>query len=302
MSKVHWLALSTVSGIGGATARKLLDSLGSVEAIFDAPDEELLAIPRVTRDVVARMRSISLDAMEEELASLYDEGFQTFTWDDDAYPENLRPLHDAPPVLFARGNILPEDSAAVAIVGTREASRRGAAIAERLACELAQRGLTVVSGLAMGIDTAAHRGALGAEDGRTLAVLGSGLRHIHPAENRDLAEAIVRRGALLSELHPNSPPRGPSLMARDRIISGLSRAVIVVEAQEKSGSLDTAAKAKRQGRVVFAVPGSPGTELLLAQGAERLQSDSADFDVLAQRIRKDAQSSARDAAQLGLWG
>ena len=143
---------------------------------------------------------------------------------------------------------------------------------------------------------------MGAEDGRTLAVLGSGLRHIHPAENRDLAEAIVRCGALLSELHPNSPPRGPSLMARDRIISGLSRAVIVVEAQEKSGSLDTAAKAKRQGRVVFAVPGSPGTELLLAQGAERLQSDSADFDVLAQRIRKDAQSSARDAAQLGLWG
>ena len=302
MSKVHWLALSAISGIGGATARKLLENLGSVEAIFDAPDEELLAIPRITRDVVTRMRSISLDALEEELASLYDEGFQTLTWDDDAYPENLRPLHDAPPVLFMRGEILPEDAAAVAIVGTREASRRGAAIAERLARELAQRGLAVVSGLALGIDTAAHRGALGAETGRTLAVLGSGLRSIHPRENRKMAEEIVRRGALLSELHPNSPPRGPSLMARDRIISGLSRAVIVVEAQEKSGSLDTAAKAKRQGRVVFAVPGSPGTELLLAQGAEWLEPETADFDALAQRIPAEPQGRSVNTAQLGLWG
>ena len=302
MSKVHWLALSTISGIGGATARKLLDSLGDVEAIFDAPDEELLAVPRITPDVVARLRRISLDTLEAELASLDDEGFQTLTWDDDEYPENLRPLHDAPPVLFVRGELLLEDAQAVAIVGTRQATPRGAAIAERLACQLAERGLTVVSGLALGIDTAAHRGALNAENGRTLAVLGSGLRHIHPRENRALAGAIVSRGALLSELHPNTPPRGPSLMARDRIISGLSRAVIVVEAQPKSGSLDTAAKAKRQERVVFAVPGSPGTELLLAQGAERLQPESANFDALAQRIRIHSQGQNGGAAQLELWG
>jgi DNA processing protein len=302
MSKVHWLALSTISGIGGATARKLLDSLGDVEAIFDAPDDQLMAIPRVTPEVVARLRSVSLDALEAELASLDDEGFQALTWEDDGYPENLRLLNDAPPVLFVRGELLLEDAQAVAIVGTRQATPRGAAIAERLAGELAQHGLTVVSGLALGIDTAAHRGALTAEEGRTLAVLGSGLRHIHPRENRSLAAAIESRGALLSELHPNTPPRGVNLMARDRIISGLSRAVIVVEAQEKSGSLDTAAKAKRQGRLVFAVPGSPGTESLLAKGAERLQPDAANFDSLLQQIRTHPQGRNSNAAQLGLWG
>jgi len=148
--------------------------------------------------------------------------------------------------------------------------------------ELAARGLTVVSGLALGVDAAAHRGAF--EAGRTLAVLGSGIRFIHPKENTELAEQIVRRGALLSELHPNTPPRGPQLMARDRIVSGLSRAVIVVEAGEKSGSLDTAGRAAKQGRLVFAVPGSAGTDQLIAAGARRLDPASLDFDALADEI------------------
>jgi len=301
MTKAHWLALSTVSGIGGVTVRRLVESVGSVEAIFDAPDEQLLAVPRVTPDVIARLRAVSLDALEEELASLADEGLQVVTWDDADYPENLRPVNDAPPVLFVRGELLAEDAQAVAIVGTRQATPRAAALAEMLARELAGRGLTVVSGLALGIDTAAHRGALEAESGRTLAVLGSGLRSIHPRENIPLAKTIVRRGALLSELHPNTPPRGQNLMARDRILSGLSRAVIVVEAQEKSGSLDTAAKARRQGRLLFAVPGSPGTEALLAQGAERLEPEMADLNLFSERIRAHAVVGNREDKQLGLW-
>jgi DNA processing protein len=154
--------------------------------------------------------------------------------------------------------------------------------------------------LALGIDTAAHRGALQAADGRTLAVLGSGLRAIHPRQNLPLAEAIAQRGALLSELHPATPPLGPNLMARDRLISGLSRAVIVVEANEKSGSLDTAAKARRQGRLLLAVPGSPGTQALLAGGVEPLDLRTTDLDALSQRIRQH--TLAGNETQLGLWG
>ncbi|HBY92743.1 MAG TPA: DNA-protecting protein DprA, partial [Chloroflexi bacterium] len=140
---------------------------------------------------------------------------------------------------------------------------------------------------------------LQARNGRTLAVPGSGLRAVHPRVNVPLAEAIARRGALLSELHPDTPARGPSLMARDRIVSGLSQAVIVVEAGERSGSLDTAAKARRQGRLLLAVPGSPGTDALLAEGAELLDSRAAGLDSLSQCIRTD--SPGTGATQLSLW-
>ncbi len=298
MSKLHWLALSTVPGIGGATARRLIERFGSVEAIFDAPDEELRQVPRLTAEVLARLRTVSLEALEGELASLAEEGLGVVTWDDSDYPVNLRQVNDAPPVLFLRGDLQASDEYAVAIVGTREPSSEGVDMAEMLGRELAARGLTIVSGLALGIDTAAHRGALQAEGGRTLAVPGSGLRAIHPRENVPLAEKITRRGALLSELHPNTPARGPNLMARDRIISGLSHAVIVVEAGEKSGSLDTAAKALHQKRLLFAVPGSPGTQALLAGGAESLGPQAVDLDGLSQRI--GAHTFDACAAQLSL--
>ena len=143
----------------------------------------------------------------------------------------------------------------------------------------------MVSGLALGIDTAAHEGALETPGGRTLAVLGSGLGVIHPRENRALAERIVACGTLLSELRPDTPPRGLYLMARDRIIAALSRAVIVVEAEERSGSLDTARRARRLGRPVLACLGSPGTEALLRAGAERLDPEAIDLDALARRLQ-----------------
>lgn len=288
MGKTHWLAICSVSGVGGATARALVDRFGSIEAVFDASDEELLAMPRVTPKVVGELRSISLDVLEEEILSLSQEDIQVVTWEDEKYPANLRLVKGGapgPPLLFVRGELLPEDDQAVAVVGTRDPTDRAAALAEDIATQLARRGLTIVSGLAIGVDTAAHRGALRAERGRTLAVLGSGLRVIHPRSNAGLADEISERGALLSECLPNAVPRGPSLMARDRITSGLSRAVIVIEAAQDSGSVDTGRKAARQGRLVLAVPGSPGTEELLRSGGEPLDPTSVDFDGLSRKIR-----------------
>ncbi len=282
MSHAHWLALASIPGIGGVTARKLLERFGDVESIFSAPLAELSEIPRITPTVAEQILAAPVADLEDELLSLDDEGIDVLTWDDDRFPAHLRALADAPMVLFVRGTLKREDARAVAIVGRRDPSEDAVQAATMLGRELAARGLTVVSGLALGIDTAAHRGAL--ESGRTLAVLGSGIRVIHPQENAELAEQIAGCGALLSELHPNTPPRGPQLMARDRIVSGMSRAVIVVEAGEKSGSLDTASKARKQGRLVYAVPGSPGAEQLLAGGAFRLDPNSIDFDSLADAI------------------
>lgn len=300
MGKVHWLALSTLPGVGSVTFKRLIERFGSVEAIFDASDAALRQIPRFTAVTIAHLRSLDLASLEADLASLDDEGIQVVTWEDADYPTNLLAVPDAPPILYVRGTLTSNDNNAVAIVGTRQPSPRGADVAAGLACELAARGLTIVSGLALGIDTAAHWGALNA-NGRTLAVLGSGVRVIHPPENQRLAEEITRHGALLSEFHPNTPPRGPQLMARDRIISGLSRTVIVVEASENSGSLDTADKGRRQGRRVLAVPGSPGTDALIAQGVEALDPDSIHLDDLATSQTIIPTSPPDPPKQLSLW-
>ncbi len=287
MSKAHWLALSMVSGIGGATLRRLIEKFGHIEAVFEASSGDLIQVPRVTPAIAERIKAISLSQVEDELILLHEEGLAVLTLEDDDYPANLRPLSDAPAVLFVRGELLPGDKQAVAIVGSRQPTEASLALAETLGRELARRGLTVVSGLALGVDTAAHRGALAAEEGRTLAVLGCGLRVIHPRENVALSEEIAARGALLSELHPNTRPRARQLMARDRIISGLARAVIVVEAGEKSGSLDTATRGRKQGRLIFAVGGSPGAEQSLSEEATPLPADATafDFEELSQRIK-----------------
>ncbi len=284
MSKSHWLALASLSGLGGATAKKLMEQFGDVKAVFDATDDELIEIPRVTETMIESLRALNPEKYEQEIYALAEDDIDLLTWDDARFPKKLRDLKDAPVILFVRGAIKKGDENAVAIVGTREPSGGAIEIAITLACELALRGLCVVSGLAAGIDTAAHVGALDAEDGRTVAVLGSGIRVIHPRENAELAERIASHGALISELMPNAPPRGPQLMARDRLISGLSRAVIVIEAGAKSGSLDTAERARKQGRLVYAVPGSEGTEALLKGGARRLDMEGVDLDALAEEI------------------
>jgi DNA processing protein len=283
MSKGYWLALASIPGLGGVTMRKLLNQFGDVESIFRASPEELAAIPRVTPTMAEELRRAPIEEYEAELYALEDAEIDLLTWDDPRFPPTLRALNDAPIVLFMRGQLKRDDANAVAIVGTRTPSAEAVERATWVGRELAARGLTVVSGLALGIDTAAHLGALAAEEGRTIAVLGSGTLNIHPRENAPLAERIASRGAVLSELLPNAPPRGPQLMARDRIISGLSRAVIVVEAGTKSGSLDTAARAEKQGRLVYALPGSPGTDGLLRVGAKCLDTDSS-LDALAEEI------------------
>ncbi len=297
MSKAHWFALASLSGLGGVTAKKLIEQCGDVESVFEATDEQLLAVPRVTETMVESMRNLHPEKFEDEIYALAQDEIDVLTWDDARFPKELRELKDAPVILFARGAMKKDDANAVAIVGTRAPSEGAIEIATTMARELALRGLCVVSGLAMGIDTAAHAGALDAEDGRTIAVLGSGIRVIHPRENAELAERIAHHGALLSELMPNAPPKGPQLMARDRIISGLSRAVIVVEASTNSGSLDTAERARKQGRLVYAVPGSAGTEGLLKGGAQRLDTAALDFDALAEAIYTSHSSAAKPSSR-----
>jgi len=201
-------------------------------------------------------------------------------------------------VLVTKGQIKQDDSA-IAIIGTREPSAQASEAARSLARGLADRGITIVSGLALGIDTAAHLGALDAQGGRTIAVLGCGLRHVHPRSNAGLATQIVGRGALVSELHPSTPIQGRHLMARDRIIAGLSRVVVVVEAGLNSGSLDTAQRAMTQGRLLYAMQGSEGTDDLISKGVQPITPDSAELDVLAAAAR--AQLAQAEPSQPSLW-
>jgi DNA processing protein len=201
----------------------------------------------------------------------------SFTIRDKDYPTNLRYIYDPPKNLYVKGNILAEDSIAIAVIGSRQATYYGLKNAQDLSFELAARGITIVSGLARGVDSAAHRGALRA-GGRTIAVLGSGLNVIYPYENKELAERIAKNGAVISEFSLDFPPYRHNFPRRNRIISGLSLGVVVVEAAKRSGALITARLALEQGREVFAIPGrigsfsSQGTHSLIKQGAKLVES------------------------------
>lgn len=291
MSKAHWLGLSTIPGVGGATFSKLIEQFGTAEAVYQASDTKLLAIPRVTEQTVAHLQQIRLEQIEAEILSLEDEGISVLTWEDADYPHLLQSISSAPPILYVQGEFNPQDEKAVAIIGTREPTPDAVQIAQSIAQECAHRGLTIISGLAIGIDTAAHEGALMAENGRTIAVLGSGLQSVHPRQNIPLAEQITRRGAVISEYKPRTRVKGSQLMARDRIVSGLSLAVIVIQANEKSGTLDTAQKARKQDRLLFAIPGSPGADRLISQGADALGPNQIDYDALVKRILNKPSSS-----------
>lgn len=200
------------------------------------------------------------------------------------YPERLRPLAHPPAVLYGQGEWRPQDDDAVAIVGTRKPGAAAAKLTFALSYELASVGFTIISGLALGIDSQAHRGALAAPSGRTIAVLGAGLNHIHPQSHRTLAQQISLRGALLSE-HPADTPLSPQqLVARNRLITGLSRAVIVMETGVQGGAMYAAAFARKQNRLLYALPGSPGGDLLISQGAYPLDPTSLDLDYLSEQI------------------
>lgn len=271
--KAFWVGLSLVPGIGPARFRRLVESLGSPEAAWKARPALLAEAGldrRTIESLVAARPRIDLAREMEKLQRL---GIRLLTLDDPDYPPPLRNIADPPPVLYLKGDLLATDELAVAIVGTRVPTVYGKQVAESFARGLADQGVTVVSGLARGIDSCAHRAALEA-GGRTVAVLGSGLDIIYPGENRRLASEIAERGALVSEFPLGTKPDGVNFPRRNRIISGLSLASVVVEAKETSGALITAEFALEQGRDVFAVPGnifsptSHGPNRLISEGAK----------------------------------
>jgi DNA processing protein len=271
----YWVGFNRVIGIGPVRLKALLEAFGDTETAWHASAEDLRAAgldQRCLRGLLEARDTLDLDA---ELARIEGLGYRLLTWEEAEYPERLREISAPPPVLYLWGDLRPQDRWAAAVVGTRRPTAYGTAVARDLAAVLAASGVTVVSGLARGIDTIAHQSALEA-GGRTLAVLGSGLDRLYPPEHRRLAERIAGAGAVLSDYPLGTAPEGGNFPPRNRIISGLALAVVIVEAGEGSGALITADFAAEQGREVFAVPGSiysrasRGTNQLIRSGARPL--------------------------------
>lgn len=270
------IALTLVPGVGGGRIRSLVSRFGSAAAALAAPPRALAAIPGIGPQTAAAIAAF------DDVATVADQrtraeraGATLLTAWDDAFPPALQEIYDPPVLLWMRGRIVADDQRAVAIVGTRRATEYGTRVAHDFAAELARRGFTIVSGLAYGIDAAAHRGALEA-GGRTLAVLGSGVDRIYPARHARLASAIIEQGAVLSEYPMGAAPDAPNFPRRNRIISGLALGTLVVEAFEQGGALITARIALEQNREVFAIP-SPihsaagaGTAHLIQKGYAKL--------------------------------
>ncbi|MEE8357287.1 MAG: DNA-processing protein DprA [Anaerolineales bacterium] len=281
----YWIGFNLVKGIGPVRLKKLLNYFGDIQSAWEARSYQLQAAG-LNETLLQRMidirNRISLDVMGQEIIS---QGIKVLTWDDPEYPDRLRQITQSPFVLYIKGEIDTDDIWAVAIVGTRRYSPYGQQVAENLSHTLAQNGITIISGLARGIDGIAHKAALAA-GGRTIAVLGSGLDKLYPPEHRDLANLILKQGALISDYPLGTPPDGSNFPPRNRLISGLSKCVIVIEAGEKSGALITATYAAEQGKEVFSVPGkitaptSRGTNLLIKQGAHPLLDAQDVLDML----------------------
>ena len=262
----YMAALLSASGVSPGIARRLAERFGSAASVWNAAGGELAVdLAEAPRQALLALRQKKPDLPENIAETCGKKGIAVCTMADAVYPALLREIYSPPPVLFYRGSLDPSASR-LAMVGARRASPYGKHAAEEIAAGLAATGITVVSGAARGIDTASHRGAL--TKGRTVAVLGCGLDVVYPPENGRLLAEIAERGAVLSEYPPGTRPLAPFFPARNRIISGLSRGTIVVEAAEKSGSLITAELALSEGRDVFAVPGSVYSET--SRGCHRL--------------------------------
>jgi len=273
----YWVAFSLVKGIGAVRFQALLNYFGDPQIAWGAPPEALRNAglsDKVIENLIATRASDKLD-LAWELIEM--QGISVMIQTDESYPKRLNEIDQPPPVLYKQGDFITDDEWSVAIVGTRRVTAYGRQVAENIAGSLARNGLTIISGLARGVDSIAHQAALDA-GGRTIAVMGSGLDRIYPPENRHLAGQIRENGALISEFSPGTPPEASNFPQRNRLISGLSLAVIVIEAGQKSGALITAGFAADQGREVFAVPGnitspgSVGTNRLIQNGAYPLLS------------------------------
>jgi DNA processing protein len=270
-----WLRLTLIPGIGGESQRKLL-------AAFGLPDPIFAAGRQAARGVIGQRAELlfdfdTTDAVERSIAWASQAGHTIITLDDATYPQSLLEIADPPNVLYVRGNPALLQKRGLAMVGSRNATPQGLQTAESFARAFAAEGLCIISGLALGIDAAAHRGALAA-GGETIAVIGTGVDRMYPARNKDLALAIADRGAIVSEFPLGTPVMAANFPRRNRIISGLSRGVLVVEAAPESGSLITARLAGEQGREVFAIPGSihspvaRGCHKLIKQGAKLVET------------------------------
>lgn len=270
--------LSSVSGVGPLLRARLVEAFESAVGVLSTSAAELRSVRGIGEAVARAITSAPTDeataAMLENAASA---GIRVLTLADAEYPPGLRQIHDPPPVLYCRGEILPRDRHAVAIVGTRRATRYGLRQTEAFARGLAEAGVTIVSGLARGVDGVAHRTAVEA-GGRTLAAMAGGLLRIYPPEHAELASRVAESGALLAEAPPPMPPMSGSFPQRNRIISGLSLGVLVIEAAERSGALITARHAAEQGRDAFALPGpvespvSRGCHRLIQEGGKLVMS------------------------------
>lgn len=268
----YWLGFNKTPGIGARRLQLLIDTFGSIEAAWNAPEQALRELGLEKRTIKSLLHTRGHLNLEAELERTKRAGIRLICWDDPAYPDYLKQIPSPPPLLFVKGEFLPEDEWAVAIVGTRRATTYGRECALRLSRDLSEAGITIVSGLARGIDGVAHRAALNA-GGRTIAVMGNGLDTVYPPEHRELAQKIAKQGVLLSEYALGVRPEARNFPARNRIISGLSLAVVVVEGRWSSGAVITAKLALEQGREVFAVPGSilshssEGPNRLIKEGA-----------------------------------
>lgn len=275
---IDLIALDEIDGIGVARMYQLIGAFGSPGAVLDASISELTDLPNIGRETASKIREKQdRDEACRLVEMISKKGWNFYLYTDGDYPEPLKSIDDRPPYLFYLGNYQESDANAIAIVGSRSASDEGRLFSERLAAGLAENSVTVISGMARGVDTAAHRGALSA-NGRTIAVFGSSLDIVYPPEGRSVAQKIVQSGCVFSEYLPGMPPHGTNFPRRNRIISGLSQGVVVIEAAERSGALSTASHAIAQNREVFAVPGSPrhetskGTNRLIKEGARLLTS------------------------------
>ncbi len=294
--RAAWVGLHRVKGIGPVRFRRLLDHFGSAQEAWQASPKELEQVGvtgQALEELLVTRQQVDPRALLEQWEK---KGIAVVTWEDPDYPPRLKHIPQSPPVLYMKGRWIPQDDWAVAVVGTRKATTYGRRVTEEIVDFLVQHRVTVVSGLARGIDGYAHEAALKA-GGRTIAVLGSGPDIIYPPEHASLAQRIEANGALISDYPPGTPPDGVHFPARNRIISGLSLAVVVVEAGERSGALITAAFAADQGREVFAVPGSiyaaqsQGTLRLIQQGAHLLRRPQDLAQVLDLRLVPEHQQA-----------
>lgn len=285
---IYLLALKNIKGIGDAFARRLLKSLGSPESVFNSSFENLLEIEGINHTLAKSIKEFSdWNSVRKEAEFIHKKGIKIVKYTDSHYPVNLKSIYNYPLFLYYVGDIKSEDDKALAVVGSRDCDDYGIKITERVVSKLSEKGITVVSGLARGIDTAAHQSAL-RSNGRTVAVLGNGIDICYPSENKELFKKISESGYVISEYPIGAKPESKNFPKRNRLISGLSLGVLVIQANKNSGALITADYSNEQNREVFTIPGNIdnkrnyGSNQLIKKGAKLVDN----IDDIVDEIRE----------------